>query len=155
MEKQFTLSEFTSLFPDDDSCLDEIRRLKYPNGTRCNKCKKNTKYYRIKDRPAYSCKFCRDQIYPLSGTIFEKTSTPLRTWFYALFLMMHTRADISIKQLQRELEVTYKTAWRMYNLIRPIMPDTILYDTVEKVHKWIFFNKIEIKVVQKQDAAEV
>src|SRR5438105_4573391 len=105
MEHVFTFSEFSSRFPTDESCLEEIKRHRYPKGVYCRKCRKTTKHYRIKDRSAYSCTYCRRHIFPLAGTLFEKSSTPLRTWFFALFLMTHTRASISKKQLQRELGV--------------------------------------------------
>ena len=35
-----------------------------------------------------------------------------------MYLMTSTRCGISAKQLERELGVTYKTAWRMFTLIR-------------------------------------
>jgi hypothetical protein len=54
----------------------------------------------------------------MKGTIFEKSTTSLQLWFYAMFLMASTRCGISAKQLERELGVTYKTAWRMFNKIR-------------------------------------
>ncbi|MFN8162909.1 MAG: hypothetical protein U0R26_03585 [Solirubrobacterales bacterium] len=54
----------------------------------------------------------------MKGTIFEKSTTSLQLWFYAMFLMASTRCGISAKQLERELGVTYKTAWRMSNKIR-------------------------------------
>jgi transposase-like protein len=54
----------------------------------------------------------------LKGTIFERSSTSLQLWFYAMYLMASTRCGISAKQLERELGVTYKTAWRMFNRIR-------------------------------------
>ena len=57
-------------------------------------------------------------IHPTAGTIFHKSSTSLHLWFYAMYLMTSTRCGISAKQLERELGVTYKTAWRMFNLIR-------------------------------------
>jgi transposase len=44
-------------------------------------------------------------------------------WFYAVFLMAQTRCGISAKQLERELGVTYKTAWRMFNKIRSMLQD--------------------------------
>jgi transposase len=55
------------------------------------------------------------------GTIFEKSTTPLKQWFYAMFLMSATRCGISAKQLQRELGVTYKTAWRIFYQIRSLL----------------------------------
>jgi len=93
----------------------------------------------------------------LAGTIFEKTATPLRLWFYTLFLMTCTRAEISIKQLQRELGVTYKTAWRMYQRIHMLMEQNngdLLVPVEDKVRKWLFFNKIEISVVEKQETSD-
>jgi len=57
----------------------------------------------------------------MAGTIFEHTSTSLRLWFYAMYLMGSTRCGISAKQIQRETGVTYKTAWRMFKQIRSLL----------------------------------
>jgi transposase-like protein len=54
----------------------------------------------------------------MKGTIFEKSTTSLHLWFYAMYLMASTRCGISAKQLERELGVTYKTAHRMMKRIR-------------------------------------
>ena len=48
---------------------------------------------------------------PLAGTIFQKSTTPLKSWFYAMYLIGSMRCGISAKQLEREPGVTYKTAW--------------------------------------------
>jgi transposase len=151
MKPDFSLKQFTLKFPNDDICLEEIRRSHFPEGIYCKKCKKITRHYRIKNRPVYTCKFCREQTSPLAGTIFEKTTTPLRLWFYALFLMTQMRANISIVTMQKEIGVTYKTAWRMYNSILKLMKQNnadLLSD--REVRKWVFFNKIELRVVQKK-----
>lgn len=58
-------------------------------------------------------------MFPTAGTIFHKSPTPLRLWFYAMYLMAQTRCGISAKQIQRELGVTYKTAWRMFKQTAP------------------------------------
>ena len=75
-------------------------------------------------------------MHPTAGTIFHKSSTGLQLWFYAMYLMTSTRCGISAKQLERELGVTYKTAWRMFkDLIRNELmvqdPGMILGDRVE------------------------
>jgi transposase-like protein len=54
----------------------------------------------------------------MKGTIFEKSTTSLQLWFYAMYLIASTRCGISAKQLERELGVTYKTAHRMFKKIR-------------------------------------
>ena len=99
----------------------------------CRACEDVTKHHRIRGRKAYSCQTCRTQIYPLAGTIFEKSRTPLRSWFYGMYLMSSTRSGISAKQLERELGVTYKTAWRMFKQIRSLLDDSsgLLKGTVE------------------------
>src|SRR5437764_4622427 len=70
----------------------------------------------------------------MRGTIFENSATSLRLWFYAMYLMASTRCGISAKQLERELGVTYKTAWRMFNRIRSLLDqdgDGMFSGTVE------------------------
>jgi len=140
MNNKFSLAKFFERFPDNNACLEEIKNIRWPNGIFCKECGKITKFYKIKGinikpRPAYQCEFSgAHQVSPLAGTIFEKTTTPLQYWFYAIFLMIHTRSGISAKQLQRELGVTYKTAWRMFKQIRMLMADmdsTLLEGTVE------------------------
>jgi transposase len=153
MESDFTVGQFLRRFPSDSICLEEIKRLRFPGGIHCKHCKKNTKHYRLSGRPAYLCEFCRGQVHPLVGTIFEKTSTSLRLWFYALFLMTQSKAGVSIKSLQRELGVTYKTAWKMYKQILKLMEQNN-GDLLAEVQstKWVFFNRIELKIVRKKQA---
>ncbi|MBI2856418.1 MAG: IS1595 family transposase [Chloroflexi bacterium] len=120
MEK-FTLAQFNEMFPDEGTCLDLVVDILYPAGINCRMCEEITKHHRLTDRKAYSCRECRTQVYPLAGTIFAKSSTPLKSWFYAMYLMASTRTGISAKQLERELGVTYKTALRMFRQIRDLM----------------------------------
>jgi transposase len=120
-ESSYSLMEFMRECPDDAACLDMLWRERYaPDGHRaaCPKCKRTRKFHRIASRPAYSCDTCAHSLYPLAGTIFHKSSTSLHLWFYAIYIMASTRCGVSAKQLERELGVTYKTAWRMFNLIR-------------------------------------
>lgn len=120
-EARYSIDEFARECPDDAACLDMIWRERYASGghrTACPKCQRERKFHRVRSRPAYSCDSCGHSLYPLAGTIFNKSSTSLQLWFYAIYIMASTRCDVSVKHLQRELGVTYKTAWRMSNLIR-------------------------------------
>src|SRR5205085_1799420 len=45
----------------------------------------------------------------------------LQLWFYAIFAITNTRCGYSAKALERELGVTYKTAWRIFNRIRNVL----------------------------------
>ena len=118
------MMDFNAEFPSDDSCLEYIAKQRFPEGrTLCPKCKVSRKHHRVSGRTAYACDHCGNHIFPLAGTIFEKTSTSLKVWFYAMYLMGSTRCGISAKQVQRETGVTYKTAWRMFNQIRTLLSD--------------------------------
>ena len=123
MKEKFSLGSFLKKYRNDEACLEHIKKIKYPQGILCDKCQKITNFTKIKDRPVYQCS-CGYQISPLAGTIFEKTTTSLQFWFYAIFIMSVTRSGVSAKQLQRELGVTYKTAWRMFKQIRILMANT-------------------------------
>jgi transposase-like protein len=123
---RYTLQTFIAEFPDNDSCLDWLKDQRWPEGViPCEKCGKDRKHHRVTGRPAYACDYCGSMISPMAGTIFEKSSTSLRTWFYAMYLMSATRCGISAKQIQRETGVTYKTAWRMFKQIRTLMSENV------------------------------
>lgn len=124
MEK-LTVHDFNRMFPDEETCLDAIRDMLYPDGITCRKCETVTRHHRLEKRKAYSCQQCGTHVYPLAGTVFAKSSTPLKSWFYAMYLIASTRAGISSKQLQRELGVTYKTALRMHHQIMALFDEDL------------------------------
>ena len=123
-DSQYTLMEFMRDFPDDAACLDWLWRTRYSeDGTHadCPKCEKQTVFKRYETnvrRQSWTCTGCGHHLHPTADTVFHKSSTSLHLWFYAMYLMTSTRCGISAKQVERELGVTYKTAWRMCHLIR-------------------------------------
>lgn len=121
-EQRYTIRDFQREFPDD-ACLEWLKNRLYPNGIHCPKCDRVTKHHRVASRKSYSCQHCGHHVHPTAGTIFHKSSTPLQTWFYAIFVMSQTRCGISAMQLQREIGVTYKTAWRMFRQIRSMLAE--------------------------------
>ncbi len=122
---RLTLEMFLERFPNDEACLDYLKEKRYPNGmAHCGKCDQERKHHRVTGRPAYACDYCGSMISPMAGTIFEHSSTSLKKWFYAMYLMGSTRCGISAKQIQRECGVTYKTAWRMFKQIRSLLSET-------------------------------
>ncbi len=115
---KFTINSFNDKYPDDDICLDEIFKARYGSIKKCPKCQKETKFNRIKMRKCYCCEFCGFQLHPVANTIFHKSDTSLRNWFYAIFLFSTSKNGVSAKELERQLGVTYKCAWRMARQIR-------------------------------------
>jgi transposase len=111
-------------FPDDDACLNFLWRQRYSDDgihATCPKCKAEREFKRYEhsqQRQAWTCQACGKHLAPTAGTIFHKSSTSLHLWFYAMYLMASTRCGISAKQLERELGVTYKTAYRIAQKIR-------------------------------------
>ena len=123
-ESRFSLMEFMRDFPDDAACLEWLWRTRCSEDGEhayCPKCQQTrvfARYETKQQRQSWSCTACGYHLHPTAGTIFHKSSTSLHLWFYAMYLMASTRCGISAKQLERELGVTYKTAWRMFHLIR-------------------------------------
>lgn len=122
----FTKKDFDRMFPGDDDCLEWLMKYLYPSGVYCEKCERVTKHHKVASRRSYSCDYCGHHVHPTAGTIYHKSPTPLRTWFYAVFRMAATRCGISAKQIQRETGVTYKTAWRMAKQIQSMLSESVM-----------------------------
>lgn len=132
--------EFMRDFPDDAACLNWLWRTRYSEDgehAECPKCDKVRTFKRYETgqrRHSWTCTHCGHHLHPTAGTIYHKSATSLHLWFYAIYLMTSTRCGISAKQIEREIGVTYKTAWRMANLIRNELmgqDDETLEGTVE------------------------
>ncbi len=117
---KYTIKEFREDYPNDDACLDKIFQLRY-NNLVCPKCEGTKPFVKITNRRAYQCPSCSFQLYPTKGTIFEKTTTPLNYWFQAIYLQTTTRNGVAAKELERTLNVCYKTALRMAHQIKILM----------------------------------
>jgi len=159
-ESGYSLMEFMREFPDDETCLNWLWQARYAEDgehaycERCNKARSFKRYPTSDKRPAWYCQACGFRVHVLAGTIFEKSSTSLQLWFYAMYVMASTRCGISAKQLERELGVTYKTAWRMFNKIRTqLMADNggVLTGEVE-VDETMLGGKIRNDARRRRDA---
>jgi transposase len=153
--------DFMREFPDDEACLAWLWRTRHaPDGEHayCPKDRTTTafrRYQTTQRRQSWTCTSCGYHLHPTAGTIFEKSSTALHLWFYGIYLMTSTRCGISAKQLERELGVGYKTAWRMFHLIRGLLAEdvTALGGTVE-VDEMYVGGKVRMpQGTTKQDAS--
>ncbi|MCC7543340.1 IS1595 family transposase, partial [bacterium] len=119
---KFTVKHFNERFPDDDTCLDYMFERAYSDLPACTKCGvANPSYYRVRSRKCYECKDCGYQAHPLGNTIFHKSSTSLRDWFYVIYLFSVSKNGVSAKEVERHLGCTYKTAWRIAKQVRTLM----------------------------------
>ncbi|MBW0179295.1 IS1595 family transposase [Sediminibacterium sp.] len=132
MTLRYTIDQFRTDYPNDDACLDKIFQLRF-KGLICPKCESTKEFTRVKNRRSYQCPNCSQQVYPTKDTVFEKTTTPLTYWFYAIFLQTTTRNGVAAKELERQLNVCYKTALRMSHQIKILMANNRLGKLTGKV----------------------
>jgi transposase-like protein len=119
---KYTKAQFDAEYPDDGACLDAIMEMRYGGkNIKCPHCHKPSNFSRITKRRAYACQWCGDHIYPCVGTVFEKSRTPLTKWFYAMYLFTSSRHGVPARELERQLGVTYKCAWRIAHELRKLM----------------------------------
>lgn len=111
--EKYTISDLQRDFPNDDVALEFIFNTLHSKDCLCG-----GKYSKVKDRKQYQCSKCRYQIAPTAGTIFHKSATNLTTWFYSIFVFSNAKSGISAKELERQIGVTYKCAYRMLKQIR-------------------------------------
>jgi transposase len=120
MANTLTIKDFFKRFPTDEACIAHLFDLRYGKEFGCPKCGEIGKFRKLAKQPAYTCN-CGHHVHPMQGTIFTDSHTPLAKWFYAIYLFTTTRHGVPAKELQRQLGVSYPTAFRMAHLIRQHM----------------------------------
>jgi len=119
---KYTFKEFQAEYPNDAACLAKLMEINCGGAEiMCPACKHRTTFHPMHKRRAYACQDCGHHVYPAAGTIFHKSRTPLTKWFFAMYLMTSTRHGVAAKEVERQLGVTYKCAWRMCHELRKLM----------------------------------
>ena len=119
---KYTIKDFHEQFKTDADCLAYIYAQRFQEGATCQQCGVKGHFYPVEGRRSYACE-CGFQLYPTAGTIFHKSPTSLKSWFFAMFLMTASKNGVAAKELQRQLGVTYKCAWRMAHQIRQLLAE--------------------------------
>ena len=112
---------FVQRFPTEDACLAHLLKLRFGNPGACPSCGRMGKFHRLRRQQAFACQWCAYHIHPKAGTPFARTRTPLQDWFYVMFLTCAGHKRMSAREVQRQLAVTYKTAWRITREIKTHM----------------------------------
>lgn len=122
-QEMLRLEEFYERFPTEESCREYLYAKRWPNGFVCPKCGVIDDPYNIISRNKYQCKHCNHQTSVTAGTIMEKSRTPLKKWFLAIYLMSCDKRGCSALRLKGELGVAYDTAWTISHKIRNAMKE--------------------------------
>jgi len=121
------------MFPDDKSCLQFLIALRWPSGFVCEKCGKASAPW-FEGRNRLECPLCKQKVTVTAGTAFDKTRTPLTTWFEAAWHVSTAKNGMSAKTLERTIGTSYHVAWMMLQRFRVAMVNserTKLSGTVE------------------------
>jgi transposase-like protein len=106
MIKQFkSLHEMIKAFPDDQSCIDHLRSIRWANGAFCPYCG-STRVYNFSDNRTHKCGDCRQRFSIKVGTIFEDSKIGLHKWFMAIYLLTSHKKGIASAQLARDIDAS-------------------------------------------------
>ncbi len=123
MYQDIDFFQFQKRFMTENRCIRFLLNQRWKDGFVCPKCQHKEGYF-IQTRLLYQCKSCNYQVSVTSGTIFHKTRTPLRKWFWMIYLMTQSKHSYSVSGLKRLLNIpAYNTAWSMAQKIRKAMSD--------------------------------
>jgi transposase-like protein len=115
------LVELNGQFSTEDKCREQLKRLRWPEGVICPRCKSKT-ISRLFTQSKFECSDCRYQFSVTVGTVFHDSHLPLTSWFMATLLICEAKKGMSACQIQRTLGIgSYKTAWYLCHRIRAAM----------------------------------
>lgn len=115
-----SFGEFRAWFASDADCRDYLEWLRWPDGFVCPRCAQPGGW-RLGDG-RFECASCSARSSVTSGTVFDKTRTPLTVWFQACWEFATAKDGVSALSLQRTLEIgSYQTAWAMLHRLRQVL----------------------------------
>ena len=126
--------EFLSKVPDEAAATEFLEKRRWGDTPTCPRChSEDVARASAKAPMRWHCRGCRKYFSVRIGTVMERSPIPLRKWLYAIYLFHTSRKGISAKQLEKELGLTYRSAWFLGHRIREAMqyPGPLLAGEVE------------------------
>jgi len=105
------------------SCIRYWKDLMHPSGVVCLRCGSSRVYSRNDRIKDYNCRACGTTFSIFCNTIFHKSRVEMRTWFYAIHRLTSRESRFGYPALhfQKEVQVSYPTAWKILNKLRDVM----------------------------------
>ena len=130
--KSLSIFEFQAQFPDEESCLAHMSKLKWGNGFKCRYCNHGNccAGERPFDRQCTSCNYTES---PTAHTVFHKVKFPLVKAFWIVYYLSSTKKGMSSTELSRKLELRQKTCWLFKRKVMQAMKSSGLHPMVGTV----------------------
>lgn len=117
-----------TFFRDEEAAYAKLEAVLWPQGPECPHCGVVNDANKIAANKAkkvrmglYRCNACKEQFTVTVGTVFESSHIPLHKWLQAAYLINSSKKGVSTKQIERTLQITYKSAWFMMHRLRAAM----------------------------------
>jgi len=117
-----------TFFQDEETAFAKLESILWPQGPECPKCGVVNDAHRIAANTGrkvryglYRCNACKEQFTVTVGTVFESSHIPLHKWLQAAYMINSSKKGVSAKQIERTLQITYKSAWFMMHRLRAAM----------------------------------
>ena len=118
MMKHFdSLFDLMDVFPDEQSCIDHLRSIRWRDGEFCPLCGRN-RIMHFSDKKTFKCSDCRQRFSIKVGTVFQDTKLPLRKWCMAIWLITNHPKGVASTTLAKDLKITQKSAWFVLHRLR-------------------------------------
>lgn len=105
------LKDIQKQYNTQRKCLSLLVKLRWGKTIVCTNCGKTDIRTVDDSKKRYICKSCKTQFSIFTDTIFEGTLLDLPTWFQVIGLMLNAKSGMASKEIERNLGVTYKTAY--------------------------------------------
>jgi len=114
--KVLSAYELMATFPDEQSAINYLATILWPEGPVCPFCR--SQKHNARADSSLFCANCRQSYTIRTNTIFHRSHIPLHKWLYAMYLIVTSRKGVSSLQLSKEVGITQKSAWFLAQRVR-------------------------------------
>jgi len=128
------IKDYRRLFSTEEDAINYYLKIRYKGVITCPHCENTVNIYRYKNlQKQFHCYKCKSPFSPLHDTIFWRSHVEIRDWFFVIMSFLNDIRGVSAKNIQRDLGVSYPTAFRMLHKIREAMSNEEMKKTFQGI----------------------